>query len=134
MSDVIEPLVAERDPGVPATLNEVLDSWTGLQGSVTVSPEDFRVVITIGFNRFDPITESDVLRNLAWYGTFDKVLEIYVSRRIPVGYFYHGPNVPDLLPIQVPEGAERVVRRQIPFHILTQVRLGLKPFRRTLTP
>lgn len=111
---VIEPLTRERDPGVPATLEEVLDSWTGLRGSVTVSIPDFGAVMRLDPSRFKPIVEVELLRGLAWYGTFDKHLEIYLSRRIPVGYFYHGPNIPDLLPIPIPEGAERVIRRKIP--------------------
>ena len=127
--EIVEPLYShERGPGRPATPEEVIDSWTGLQGCVTISGQDFCSVRQIGYKRFDPITEADLIRNLAWYGTFDEVLKIHVSRRIPVGYYYHGPNVPDLLPIQIPEGASRVIRREIPPDVLMEIRSRLKPF------
>lgn len=133
--EVVEPnYPLEREPGVPATPEEVSDSWVGLYGNVTINPHDFSAVVKTGYKRFDPITEADVLRNLAWYGTFDLRLRIYVSRGIPIGYFYHGPNVPDLLPIPIPDGAERVIRRKMPPDILRQIRSNLKPFKRTLTP
>lgn len=69
---------------------------------------------------------------LGWFATFDEILSIYVSRNIPIGYFYHGPRVPELhAPVSM--GA-RVVRSKIPFDKLMQIRLGLRPFKLTLTP
>jgi len=128
--EVVEPPYPyEREPGVPATPEEVIDSWTGLRGKVTINAHDFCALRKIGCGRFEPITEAYLIRTFAHYGTFDTFLQIHVSRGIPVGYFYYGPNVPDLLPIQIPEGAERVIRRKMPPEIQRQIREGLHPFR-----
>jgi hypothetical protein len=128
--EVIEPLIANRGSRLPATPEEIIDSWTGLGGSVTVSPIDFGGVMRLGPTRFYPVVDKESLMS-GWYGSFDKLLYIYVSRNIPVGYFYQGPRVPDLYPIPIPEGAERVIKRKMPFDVLMQIRSGLKPFNST---
>lgn len=131
--EVIEPLAANRGSGLPATLEEIVDSWTGLGGSVTVSAIDLGEVRRLNPTRFSPVVDRESLMS-GWFGSFDKFLDIYVSRSIPVGYFYHGPRVPDLYPIPIPEGAERVIKRKMPFDVLMQIRSGLKPFKLALTP
>lgn len=39
--EVVEPLTPTREPGKPATYQEILDSFTGLEGTVTISGIDF---------------------------------------------------------------------------------------------
>jgi hypothetical protein len=129
--EVVAPLIPTREPGKPATYQEILDSFTGLEGTVTISAIDFAEIRKHGCGRVYPITMRDLLV-LGFYATFDEILNVYVSRNIPVGYFYHGPRVAELhTPISM--GA-RVVRDKIPFDVLVQIRLGLKPFKLALTP
>jgi hypothetical protein len=129
--EVVEPLTPTREPEKPATYQEILDSLTGLEGVVTISAIDFAEIREHGCGRIWPITTRDQLM-LGWFATFDEILSIYVSRNIPIGYFYHGPRVPELhAPVSM--GA-RVVRSKIPFDKLMQIRLGLRPFKLTLTP
>lgn len=132
MSDeVVAPLTPTRELGKPATYQEILDSLTGLEGTVTISAIDFAEVRKHGCGRIEPITTRDQLL-LGWFATFDEILSIYVSRNIPIGYFYHGPRVAELhSPISM--GA-RVVRAKIPFDVLMQIRSGLKPFKSALAP
>ena len=129
--EVVEPLSANRGTGQPATYQEVLDTFTGLRGTVTINALDFTPIREHGAGRFNPITMRDFLV-LGWFATFDEILEIYVSRNIPVGYYYHGPRVAELhSPISM---GVRVVRSKIPFDVLMQIRSGLFPFKLTLTP
>jgi hypothetical protein len=130
MSNVVEPLIPTRDPGKPATYQEILDSFTGLEGAVTINPIDFAEMRKLGYDRLDPITRREQLL-MGFFATFDEILNVYVSRNIPVGYFYHGPTVAEL---HEPKNLGiRVVQDKIPFHILMQIRLGLKPFKLALS-
>ena len=120
----IEPLSPEREGGKPATLEEILSSLTGRSGTVTLNGMDFGVLRGTERGRFNPITTRDLLMT-GWMGTFDKVLHIYISRKIPVGYYYLGY----IQELHTQFVAGIGVQPDLDPQTIAQVQRGLEPFK-----
>lgn len=116
------------DPrGSPATGNEIRAVLQGLSGPFTVNPRDLAVLCQMG--GFRPTTErGDLL-----YGHLGDIQSItgqwcpvYVSRRIPVGFYYPGwESEMQYIP---PDGPERVLAPELPDVVRDKIRLGIRPF------
>lgn len=120
----IEPLGREREPDDPATLEEILSCFTGRGGTVTINAVDFCAILNSPAGRFQPITTRDLLMT-GWIATLDNVLSIYVSRRIPVGYYYWGHH-PELHTRNV-DGMG--IQPHLDQQAIRQVQRGLEPFK-----
>jgi hypothetical protein len=120
----IPPLDHERAPDDPATLEEILTCFTGHGGTVTVNAVDFCAIRNAPAGRFQPITTRDLLMT-GWVAILDKVLSIYVSRRIPVGYYCWGHH-PELHTKYV-DGMG--IQPHLDSQSIRQVQRGLEPFK-----
>lgn len=87
-----EELCPEDPSYLPATIAEVERSLADRKGPFTVNPVDFvQVRLSPGFT----LEENSGQRQEGLYGVL-KGEAVYVSRLIPLGFFYQGPRLPTL--------------------------------------
>lgn len=128
---------------LPATPKEVEDSFRYRKGPFTINATDFQAFRGLRDN-FDPCVErvkmltglfgwfsmskpKDPLFQIAYRGEDDPdARPVYVSRQIPVGFFYEGHH-PELHYIPVP-GAPRQLAPEIPAELIAKVGMSLEPF------
>jgi hypothetical protein len=112
-------------PDLPATWDEVRASWTLRAGPFTVNSQDLAVILKHGSGRFEPETGRDSLFN-GFFGCFDNK-PVYVSRSIPVGFYYEGPRIPEIHWRPAP-GGKRMAEPELSFDVESQVLENLLPF------
>jgi hypothetical protein len=111
-----------------STPEEIESSFQHKVGPFTIGPKDLAVLRNCKAGFFDHNISSSDLRK----GFFGKILNgidshIYVSKMIPVGFYYEGPRIEELH--WVPSTIEpKELKPEISDEIKTQVFLGLKPF------
>jgi len=91
--EAIEPVYKRKDRK-PVTLEEIINCFVGYGGTVTINPTEFAVIQRATAGRFNPITMVDLLKT-GFVATFDEILSIYISRKIPIGYYLWG-HFPEL--------------------------------------
>jgi hypothetical protein len=99
-------------PVLRATDEEVLAALVA-PGPITVNPEEAARIRAVGYGRncFFPCLDRELL-DRGRFGTWNDVSPVWVSRAIPVGYYWHGAfetvrptrengvlNVPDVDPV-----------------------------------
>jgi hypothetical protein len=87
-----EELCPEDPSQLPATSAEVENSLARRKGPFTVNPIDF---IHIRLSPWFNPEEDPEKRQEGLYGSLSGE-DIYVSRMIPIGFFYQGPRIPTL--------------------------------------
>lgn len=103
-----EGYTGESVPALVAREDEMLAALR-VPGPITMSAQDFAVLRSDG--RFTPCNDRELL-DRGCFGTWNDVSPVWVSRAIPVGYYWHGAfetvrptrengvlNVPDVDPM-----------------------------------
>jgi hypothetical protein len=113
------------------TPEEVTSSWKYRNGPFTISAKDFTAIRALGYKHFDPVTIKELLLS-GFLGTYEKgpgveSIPIYVSRGIPVGFYYEDPRIPELHWRPMFPG-ERVLEPKLPMEIECKLQEELRPF------
>jgi hypothetical protein len=117
-------LVGDFDPEtLPTTADELRSCWKYRSGPFTVNATDAEVLFHMSQPEWVP--ETDALRLQMGYIGYFQNRPVYVSRAIPVGFFYEGPRIPEIhyLPhadmepqqpdAELSQEVERKVRREL---------------------
>jgi radical SAM superfamily enzyme YgiQ (UPF0313 family) len=122
-----ERICTENLESFVANPEEVVASWRYLHGPFTVNAEDLAVIR--GLPSFSPCTTKEELMK-GQLGFYTKgsgfSTPIYVSRAIPVGFFYLGPRVPEIH--WTPSGTERELEPSLPLEVNYFLIERIKPF------
>ena len=88
-------IICTEDPdNLQATPQEVRASWVTRKGPFTINAKDYHGLKGCGAGHFVPEDGKDNLL-LGMIGQFDGK-SVYVSRAIPIGFFYEGPRISEL--------------------------------------
>jgi hypothetical protein len=119
---------------LPATLKEVEDCLPYHEGPFTVNPVDMVPILELGYKVFRPCAQREFLEIGLFGWIVNPKLEgitqvekapIYVSRHIPIGFYYEGDPIPEITHWKAPKIREI---KTIPDEILHKVSFALKPF------
>lgn len=90
-----QALTGDFDPeNLPTTAAELRSCWEFRNGPFTVSPKDAEVLFHMARPEWTPETDATQLK-MGCLGWHDR-RPVYVSRAIPVGYFYEGQRIPEI--------------------------------------
>jgi hypothetical protein len=121
-------VTAGMDPDdLPATPEEIQSSWKYRPGPFTVSSKDAPTIMRLGQDFIDPTTQASDLYSglIGWLK--EGRCPVYVSRAVPMGFYFMGPRYEPMFP-PIPEGVVAWVPPDLTVEEAHHVRRGLQPF------